>query len=63
MIFLFVMHSYLRSFFVSQDPEKGPAPAFLPFQRSVSTDEEPPDVMLFYTVEMIYSQLYISVIY
>ncbi|XP_051520654.1 negative elongation factor E [Myxocyprinus asiaticus] len=26
-----------------KDPEKGPAPAFLPFQRSVSTDEEPPD--------------------
>lgn len=32
--------------FVFQDPEKGPVPAFLPFQRSVSTDEEPPDVML-----------------
>uniref|UniRef100_A0AAV2K0N8 Uncharacterized protein n=1 Tax=Knipowitschia caucasica TaxID=637954 RepID=A0AAV2K0N8_KNICA len=26
-----------------KDPEKGPAPAFLPFQRSVSTDDEPPD--------------------
>ncbi|KAA0710620.1 Negative elongation factor E [Triplophysa tibetana] len=26
-----------------KDPEKGPVPAFLPFQRSVSTDEEPPD--------------------
>uniref|UniRef100_A0A672LJ29 Negative elongation factor E n=2 Tax=Sinocyclocheilus grahami TaxID=75366 RepID=A0A672LJ29_SINGR len=26
-----------------KDPEKGSAPAFLPFQRSVSTDEEPPD--------------------
>ncbi|CAL8299288.1 unnamed protein product [Lota lota] len=26
-----------------KDPEKGPIPAFLPFQRSVSTDEEPAD--------------------
>lgn len=26
---------------VTQDPEKGPVPAFLPFQRSVSTDDEP----------------------
>ncbi|RXN20258.1 negative elongation factor E-like protein [Labeo rohita] len=26
-----------------KDPEKGSAPAFLPFQRSISTDEEPPD--------------------
>lgn len=24
-----------------QDPEKGPVPAFLPFQRSVSADDEP----------------------
>ncbi|CAG13976.1 unnamed protein product, partial [Tetraodon nigroviridis] len=23
------------------DPEKGPVPAFLPFQRSVSADDEP----------------------
>ncbi|KAJ8334971.1 hypothetical protein SKAU_G00406100 [Synaphobranchus kaupii] len=28
---------------VPQDPEKGPVPAFLPFQRSVSTDEEIPE--------------------
>uniref|UniRef100_A0A3B3SN20 Negative elongation factor E n=1 Tax=Paramormyrops kingsleyae TaxID=1676925 RepID=A0A3B3SN20_9TELE len=27
-----------------KDPEKGPTPAFLPFQRSVSTDEELPEV-------------------
>ncbi|XP_033493386.1 negative elongation factor E [Epinephelus lanceolatus] len=26
-----------------KDPEKGPVPAFLPFQRSVSTDEEQPE--------------------
>ncbi|XP_035286424.1 negative elongation factor E isoform X2 [Anguilla anguilla] len=26
-----------------KDPEKGPVPAFLPFQRSVSTDEEMPE--------------------
>ncbi|KAJ3609358.1 hypothetical protein NHX12_023881 [Muraenolepis orangiensis] len=26
-----------------KDPEKGPIPAFLPFQRSMSTDEEHPD--------------------
>lgn len=25
----------------NQDPEKGPVPAFLPFQRSVSADDEP----------------------
>lgn len=25
----------------TQDPEKGPVPAFLPFQRSVSADDEP----------------------
>lgn len=30
--------------YVPQDPEKGPVPAFLPFQRSVSTDEEQPEV-------------------
>lgn len=29
---------------VSQDPEKGSVPAFLPFQRSVSTDEDQPEV-------------------
>uniref|UniRef100_A0A672LLC5 Negative elongation factor E n=1 Tax=Sinocyclocheilus grahami TaxID=75366 RepID=A0A672LLC5_SINGR len=42
-----------------KDPEKGSAPAFLPFQRSVSTDEEPPDVMRFYTVQMIQSRLHL----
>lgn len=30
--------------YVPQDPEKGPVPAFLPFQRSVSADEEQPEV-------------------
>lgn len=30
--------------YLPQDPEKGQIPAFLPFQRSVSTDEEQPEV-------------------
>uniref|UniRef100_A0A8B9R9Q3 Negative elongation factor E n=1 Tax=Astyanax mexicanus TaxID=7994 RepID=A0A8B9R9Q3_ASTMX len=32
-----------------KDPEKGPVPAFLPFQRSISTDEDPAEVMLIAT--------------
>lgn len=27
--------------YLTQDPEKGPVPAFLPFQRSISADDEP----------------------
>lgn len=30
--------------YLAQDPEKGPVPAFQPFQRSISTDEEQPEV-------------------
>lgn len=42
--FFSCFHLFIVDLNLPQDPEKGPVPAFLPFQRSVSTDEEQPEV-------------------
>lgn len=40
-IYLFFLLVSNAISYLTQDPEKGPVPAFLPFQRSVSADDEP----------------------